>query len=316
MKHYLYSILFFFISGTAVSQNLVPNPGFELYDVCPTSNSQLDGYVSSWMNVATGSGGTPDFLNECSTSVSGGVPLNFVGNQYAHNGLGMSGVVIARNNSNVNFREYIEAPLISTLIAGTCYQFEMFISLADNSQYNSDDISVYFSNTAITGINNFNPLPFLPQIDNPTGNFPDTSSWTSVTGTYTATGNENYIIIGNFKDATNSTTVLFNNNNMNYAYTYIDDVSLIPCAASGINKNNNLLAMPAYPNPANDHFTVSLKNNIPAEITLYDITSRKLLQQSFINSVTLDISAFAKGTYIYEVMNDDGVSVKGKIVKE
>lgn len=48
---------------------------------------------------------------------------------------------------------------------------------------------------------------------------------------------------------------------------------------------------------------------------IYDILSKKLLQQTFTNSVSLNTKQFENGIYIYEVRNNNGVIKKGKIVK-
>jgi hypothetical protein len=71
-----------------------------------------------------------------------------------------------------------------------------------------------------------------------------------------------------------------------------------------------------YPNPLFDKLNVTLNNNEPSEIILYDIASRKLLQRKFINSVSLNTEQLAKGIYLYEVRNKNGVIKKGKVVKE
>jgi hypothetical protein len=71
-----------------------------------------------------------------------------------------------------------------------------------------------------------------------------------------------------------------------------------------------------YPNPFSDKLTVTSKTNQPFEITLFDITSRKLLQQQFTNSTSINTSHLSKGIYIYELRTKNGVIKKGKVVKE
>jgi hypothetical protein len=74
------------------------------------------------------------------------------------------------------------------------------------------------------------------------------------------------------------------------------------------------------PNPFSDKLTINNNNNDLSEIILYDMVSRKLLQQKFTNAVTLNTSQLAKGIYLYEVRNPDsyrgGMAKKGKVVKE
>jgi len=71
-----------------------------------------------------------------------------------------------------------------------------------------------------------------------------------------------------------------------------------------------------YPNPATDKINVTLNSNEVSEIILYDISSRKLLQQQFTSSVTLNMEQFANGIYIYEVRDKNGWCRKGKVLKE
>ncbi len=70
-----------------------------------------------------------------------------------------------------------------------------------------------------------------------------------------------------------------------------------------------------YPNPATSQLTVTTANNQPSQIIIYDITSRKIMEQKFIGTATLNIETLAKGIYFYEVMNGKQ-AVKGKVVKE
>ncbi|MBP9083047.1 MAG: T9SS type A sorting domain-containing protein [Bacteroidia bacterium] len=71
-----------------------------------------------------------------------------------------------------------------------------------------------------------------------------------------------------------------------------------------------------YPNPFTDKIEVAIKNNMQSEIILFDITSSKLLQQNFTNSVSLNTEQLAKGTYLYELRNKNGIIKSGKVVKD
>jgi hypothetical protein len=67
----------------------------------------------------------------------------------------------------------------------------------------------------------------------------DTLNWTMITGTFVATGNEKYMVIGNFKSDALTNTVLINSGSLPNVFTEvcIDDVSCIP------------LDLPAYAGP-------------------------------------------------------------------
>ncbi|MFI5218008.1 MAG: T9SS type A sorting domain-containing protein [Bacteroidia bacterium] len=70
-----------------------------------------------------------------------------------------------------------------------------------------------------------------------------------------------------------------------------------------------------FPNPFTDKLSFTSDNDF-SQLILYDIFSRKLLQQTFTNTTTLNTSHLAKGIYIYEVRGKNGVVKKGKVVKE
>lgn len=71
-----------------------------------------------------------------------------------------------------------------------------------------------------------------------------------------------------------------------------------------------------YPNPINDKLTIQTYNYERTELILYDLSSRKLLQQSFTNSITINLEQLAKGIYLYEIRNLNGIIKNGKVIKE
>ena len=112
MKKTLFILIYFFTQA-GFAQNLAPNPSFEIYNNCPTGNSQLINNVPPWDN-PSGSGVTPDYFNACVTGLTGcnnvGVPVNFAGNITAFDGVAYPGI-IGYYTSCPNCREYIQAPL-------------------------------------------------------------------------------------------------------------------------------------------------------------------------------------------------------------
>src|SRR5688572_30065478 len=266
--------LIMFVSACKISmgQNLVPNGDFEQQTSCPIAFSQFN-LVQSWMNPSTHLSASPDYYNQCSAGASVDVPNNWNGSnfQLSHSGDAYAGIILF-SATIANSREYIEIPLTSSLIADSCYHFQMYINLVNLCRFTTDDIGVYFSSTPITGITNYFPLPFTPQITNNTGNFPDSLNWILVEGNYTAIGGENHLIIGNFKNDT-FTNVVVVNNSSNYgdSYCLIDDVSLnqIPACATGISENENI-HVEYFPNPFSIELTFETNNYEFSEIILYD----------------------------------------------
>jgi hypothetical protein len=99
----------------------------------------------------------------------------------------------------------------------------------------------------------------------------------------------------------------------NTAYI-VDNILVDFGTATSVNELSTVNAM-IYPNPFTDKLEFTIENAEPMEVTLFDITARKLLQQSFTKALTLNTTSLSKGIYFYEVRNKNGVMKKGKAVK-
>lgn len=303
------------------AQNIVPNGDFELFYGCPQgfqSAGNLDSLLY-WINPSTVA--TPDYFNQCGTSPYVGVPSNILGFQPAYSGVAYCGVWSASILGLSKYREYLAVPLLDTLTADSCYYFQMYVSLGNRCMYATDDFGAYFSDTIISGLTHSNALGKSPQVKNPQGNIlNDTLNWTLISGSFIAAGGEIQLIIGNFKKDSNTTVISMPwvaGQNPS-AYYYVDNVSLIKISGcnTGVNeiKVNSLIKL--FPNPMSDKLNVTSSSNELLEIIIYDVASRKILQQKFANSVTLSIEQLAKGIYIYEIRDRNGLCKKGKVVKD
>jgi hypothetical protein len=85
---------------------------------------------------------------------------------------------------------------------------------------------------------------------------------------------------------------------------------------SVVNNTSLKTGFEVFPNPATTLLTITTTTTQPAEIILYDIASRKMMQEKFIGSATLNIENLAKGVYLYEVKSENGVVKRGKVMKE
>jgi hypothetical protein len=140
-------------------------------------------------------------------------------------------------------RIYPKNRLLTNLTAGKTYCAKMYVNLQNCSPYSLDALQIYFGDATLDTITKCNvPLSYLtPQIQNPSGNFvTDTLGWVEVSGTFTATGAEKYLVIGNFKtDAATSTSVTGSCTG-NWSEYNVDDVSVIDfnlAAYAGPDKN-------------------------------------------------------------------------------
>jgi OmpA-OmpF porin, OOP family len=113
----------------ARTQNLVPNPSFEIISSCPNNLDQL--YLAdSWFDPSFC---TPDLFNTCNALLA---PQNAFGWQQARTGNGYAGIGVYAffyPSSNINIREFLEVKLNDTLKAGARYCIEFYASLGSCS---------------------------------------------------------------------------------------------------------------------------------------------------------------------------------------
>lgn len=209
------------------AQDLVPNPGFEVFSSCPTFASMLDS-APPWSNPTAG---TPELYHACAGSHTyAGVPANISGGfQVPHGGNGYAGLFTFRT-ATAEMREYIAVPLLEPLIEGRAYAFTMYVNQPNDVELATDGIGVRFSAGPLTAPN-ASVLPYDAHIERTPGALiTDTAAWVPISGCYTAQGGEDHLTIGNFRtDANTAHTVV--HPGAWYAgcgYFLIDDVSLVP----------------------------------------------------------------------------------------
>ncbi len=213
-----------FLSLKLHSQNLVPNPSFETNTACPTTWGRIPD-ATPWQ-IPAGHSGTADYFNACG-NVTWNVPNNTYGNEAAATGVAYVGI-IGGYNSVFNAREYVQVQLAQTLVAGQCYDICFKWSLADSGPIAIDNLGAYLSNNAIGG-SGWTNINVIPQVRNTAGNFmSNKSGWTQICGTYTASGGERWITIGNFYDENNTPKMNVPGGSRSYSIYFIDDVSVIP----------------------------------------------------------------------------------------
>jgi parallel beta-helix repeat protein len=184
---------------------------------------------------------TPDYF--CSDNPSTSVvhiPNNFAGWQksYTQNSAtgytGYAGILTywggnSTNPADADYREYLQIPLNTTLQAGKQYQISFRISKADKYKWASRNIGAWASHGAPTQANGDYIHPVIPQV-NYSSYMDDTANWVLVTNHFYATGNENWLTIGQFTSDPGSyaPSTQYSGPGVNGAYYYIDDVKLLP----------------------------------------------------------------------------------------
>lgn len=283
------------ITGGLRSQNLVVNPSFESYTTCPVGFSQFNGYINNWFSPNTGS---PDYYNACAVGNPVQVPGNSSGYQPARTGNAYIGMY---TGSDV-YREYVQVALSSPLVANTSYTFSMYVSLADNAKYAIDDLGAYISVNPpySTGNGLLNGVP-QAQISSPAGVIiSDTLNWLQITGTYIATGGEQYITIGHFKPDSLTNEVTVNYGHMG-AYYFYDDISLIPsCCTSSINFIN--VTQPSCNNAG--AVTANLNSSCSASAQRYHWST---------GDTIASLTSIASGNYTITITDNSNCSTSSSI---
>lgn len=227
----------------AAQVNLVPNPSFEDYNDCPVGISGFsygdDLYADDWYSAGAG---TSDYFHACAGPGSWVyVPDNlFTDDQPAHTGEAYGGFwVDLYDNNSFLYREYVQAELLEPLTAGECYYVEFWSAPATTSDFfgsthaTTDAIGAYLGFEKQGSPAFSEVLDAIPQIDNnATGNYIDPPGvWTRVSGFYTATGGEDWIVVGNFHGDDEVECVPYTGGDPDITplvYLFVDDVLVTP----------------------------------------------------------------------------------------
>jgi hypothetical protein len=317
MKKLIFSLLpfaFHFSLFTCSAQNLVPNPSFEDYTLCPDNQCQIY-RTTGWQSF----GYTPDYYNACAIS-NWSVPQNIAGYQYAATGNAYVGIYTYWPSNNA--REYIGIQLTTPLVKNQKY----YVSFKANfTKYifncATSKLGVLFSTVsyALDTNCNFSTLLFPPNHAHIYENsvLTDTANWTLVSGSFVADSSYKYIIIGNFFDNAHTDTIKYDSNPC-IAYYFIDDIYVgkNPEGLNEINHSNDIINI--YPNPAIDKIEISSGQDAAGSLEIYNLLGEKVYANSNNKLQTtnkIDVSAFPIGVYVVEVRTEKGIEVR-KFVKE
>ena len=217
------------------AQNLVVDPGFESGTSCTDDFNITPGWDDAGGGGPADTCATPDIFTPCGSVITGifGSHTPHGGQNYAGAFLAVSAGIGCIGSPVDNGREYIQGTLTQPLVAGQKYCVKFYMALSKRSAWAFNGIGVYFSNTHVvhtycpgTGANG-TLLPFTPQLTYCGPNITDTAQWTELKWTYTATGGEQYFIVGNFNTDANVHPVCANSSAFfPYMYYFYDDFSI------------------------------------------------------------------------------------------
>jgi hypothetical protein len=215
--------------------NLVPNPSFEQYNICPIGGlfNPINNGPADWYSVDKG---YSSYFNACATIGYGNVPYTYYGYQNSH-----SGVAICLQGfwylttSNTNVSSYIQTKLIDSLDSGKKYYIEFYVVSAKFAKHYCNNIGLLLTANKVYADTITPPVSSIILGSNVITNYnnpviTDTNNWVKISSIYTAKGGEQYVTLGNFKYRNQSTVIKKNNSNIYYdgAGYFIDDVSVIP----------------------------------------------------------------------------------------
>lgn len=207
------------------SQNLVPNPSFEQFSLCPSNFNQVT-LATGWQKSLNNN--TPqyhtEYLNACSSSSLFQVPSNTWGFQAAFSGQAYMALNTMAPSVFTNYRENIYIQLSSPLVAGQQYKVKMHASHTDNSKFVTNNLGIKFSTTANFPVNNISHIYSSTIISTNT-------NWDTIQGIFIADSAYQYLAIGNFFTDANTTRLLqYSGASYSLDAYFIDDVS-VSCIA-------------------------------------------------------------------------------------
>lgn len=264
------------LSQCLYAQNLVSNGSFESYASCPGSYSRnpAEFRVDDWRSLTFGS---PDYFNTCSEGEAA-VPYNWAGVSDAYDGYGYAGLYTYMQIKD--YREYLHTKLTEPLIKDSTYHIEFRYKLSSYSKYCTDRIGILISDTLPT-LRHDRPLRIAPTVSfvKDSALTPETGSWELAVAEFKASGNEQFLTIGNFSG--NAETGLYyiqfrppqQPMLAESAYYYIDDVKVIP--AFGQPEPAEVETPPVFTDDPELDKTYVLEN------IQFDFNSYSLLPQSY-----------------------------------
>lgn len=230
--------------NTHAQINIVHNPSFESHWRCP-QYIDLVKYANYWTAIVDTNvsvfdtlayfGCLPEYCNACSGYFKVNVPSNWTYRQYPRTGDGMMQAAMNYNYPDSTYdaqRDYVQGRFRKNLVAGQDYCVSFYVVSEESSPNAISKIGAYLDDGTIDTVGGNCGFPqsmYSPQVYTTTI-INDTVNWTKIQGTFTATGNEHFITIGNFFDGAHTDSITVGHSLLpgNFMTRYlVDDVSLI-----------------------------------------------------------------------------------------
>lgn len=220
-------------NGLGEDNNLVPNGSFEEIEGRSKRTGNID-QATGWRSPTSASA---DVFSETAQGTPVSAPRTQYGDQSALSGTNFAGLR-AWSYGGKEPRTYLQTKLSSSLKKGERYCVKFHVSLADLSKYAVSEIGVFLSKSQVTKKDDAS-LTYNAQVPSVRSKIrEDMDGWEGICGIYTAQGDEQYIIIGNFvaNEKTDNVKVKRPKGEVRpqimEAYYFVDDVSVVPIERS------------------------------------------------------------------------------------
>ncbi len=238
---FIFVLISLVLSVAGSSQNLVPNPSFELLRNLPVKDNPKNsfeyepqsGYIPYMNNLVAwfaATKTTPDLrlynskrYNDCR--------LRFDDCDKPHTGNNCVAIITAMTNKEAEaYREYIQIKLKKNLRPNEIAHVEFWITKERQAKLVSNNIGCYFSMKSIN-VDTKEPLNFKPQINIDTIINVEKKGWVKITSSFIPDKPFKYLLIGNFFGNQSTKTIYFEDYNgypysHPFAYYLIDDINV------------------------------------------------------------------------------------------
>lgn len=271
----IYSLLLvcFIINDIEAQVNLVPNPSFEEYSLCPGLNGGNANTLDYWdIDI-----NTVDNFNSCDTNYpfNAGIPDNVFGSQCASLGNGYAGFFFYGSNGFEDAREMFGGSLSSPLVIGQKYFISYKVSSAESSYSVNNMLGLRFTNRNL--INASNPQIILPPpfVDNAAHIFStaivsDTLGWTQIKGSFVSDSVYNNFLIGCFYTHEQIDTIVKPGFNFCKSYYYLDDVCISTDSLICENIKKQLINISADSNNINQNTCIDFNLQTIIDYSTYE----------------------------------------------
>lgn len=102
----------------------------------------------------------------------------------------------------------------------------------------------------------------------------------------------------------------------NFIDSYDYSNSIHNCEITRIENQEKKSGIDVFPNPFSNELTFKSEENEQLTVSIYNILGRKILQETFTNSITISTINFPNGVFIYEIRSESNVFSKEIIFKQ